>query len=74
MRTELEQQHSIEMEQLTREHQQELFAARMELERALELTKQKVGSVREPTATGLYCSVLDESKIEIYTDTLYCHF
>ncbi len=59
LRTELEHKHSLELEQSGRQHQQQMHAARMELERALEITRQKVhshsigGSSHRPSKTSM---------------------
>ena len=42
LREEMEQQQSQELEENNRAHSQQMMAARMELERAMELSKQKV--------------------------------
>ena len=42
MRTELTQMHASELDIANRAHQQQIAAARMELERSLDVTKQKV--------------------------------
>ena len=42
LRTELEHKLAMELEQTTRAHQLQIQAARMELERAIEVTKEKV--------------------------------
>ena len=44
MRSDLRQAHSLEIETVSHDHQQQLAAARMELERSIELTRQKVES------------------------------
>lgn len=42
LRTELQQKYSLELDETSRSHQMQLQAARMELERAIELSGQKV--------------------------------
>ena len=42
LRTELQHKHAVEVEQLNKACHSQLAAARMELERAVEITKQKV--------------------------------
>lgn len=45
LQEELESKHLLEMEEAGRMHSQQMMVARMELDRALELTKQKVGEI-----------------------------
>ena len=53
LQTEMEHKLATEMEQTQREHHMQMQAARMELERAMELTRQKVShSVTELVITG----------------------
>ena len=42
LRTELQQQHASELDETNRSHQLQMQAARMELDRAIELSRQKV--------------------------------
>ena len=42
LRTELQQQHAAELDETSRSHQLQMQAARMELDRAIELSRQKV--------------------------------
>lgn len=59
LRLELTQRHSAEMDQLARAHKTQMAAARMELERAIELRQQQVRGVfsvvREFCSKALTC-------------------
>jgi len=45
LRSELNHQHAAAIDQLRHNHQQELVAAKMELERSIELGRRQVGSI-----------------------------